>query len=94
MAQHERSLLKDLPTIQRYGLAVVSVSDTGIGLPEHHADPIFIAFLTTKHQGIGMGLSISRSIVEMQGGRLWAEEYAGGGAIFSSSLPAAGDAVI
>ena len=73
---------------------LVSVSDTGVGLPEQQADQIFNAFFTTKRQGIGMGLSISRSIVEMHGGRLWVEKNAGGGAIFSFTLPAAGDSVI
>jgi C4-dicarboxylate-specific signal transduction histidine kinase len=73
---------------------LVSVSDTGVGLPEQQADQIFNAFFTTKRQGIGMGLSISRSIVESHGGRLWAEKNAGGGAIFLFSLPAAGDTVI
>jgi PAS domain S-box-containing protein len=73
---------------------LVSVSDTGVGLPEQQADQIFNAFFTTKRQGIGMGLSISRSIVELHGGRLWAEKNAGGGAIFLFSLPAAGDSVI
>jgi signal transduction histidine kinase len=73
---------------------LVSVSDTGVGLPEQQSDQIFNAFFTTKRQGIGMGLSISRSIVESHGGRLWAEKNAGGGAIFLFSLPAAGDTVI
>src|SRR2546428_10856056 len=50
---------------------LVSVSDTGIGLPPQ-ADQIFNAFFTTKPHGTGMGLSISRSIVESHGGRLWA----------------------
>ncbi|HET6142319.1 MAG TPA: ATP-binding protein [Candidatus Acidoferrales bacterium] len=73
---------------------LVSVSDTGVGLPEQNADQIFNAFFTTKAQGIGMGLSISRSIVEMHGGRLWAEKNAAGGAIFLFTLPAACDTVI
>ena len=73
---------------------LVSVSDTGVGLPEQQADQIFNAFFTTKRQGIGMGLSISRSIVEIHGGRLWAEKNAGVGAIFLFSLPAAGDTVL
>jgi signal transduction histidine kinase len=73
---------------------LVSVSDTGVGLPEQNADQIFNAFFTTKPQGIGMGLSITRSIVEIHGGRLWAEKNAGGGAIFLFTLPAACDTVI
>ena len=73
---------------------LVSVSDSGVGLPEQQSDRIFNAFFTTKRQGIGMGLSISRSIVELHGGRLWAEKNTGCGAIFLFSLPAAGDTVI
>ena len=63
-------------------------------LPEQQSDQIFNAFFTTKRQGIGMGLSISRSIVELHGGRLWAEKNTGCGAIFLFSLQAAGDTVI
>ena len=63
-------------------------------LSEQQSDQIFNAFFTTKRQGIGMGLSISRSIVELHGGRLWAEKNTGCGAIFLFSLPAAGDTVI
>jgi signal transduction histidine kinase len=51
---------------------LVSVSDTGVGLPPQQADQIFNAFFTTKPHGTGMGLRISRSIVESHGGRLWA----------------------
>ena len=51
---------------------LISVSDTGVGLPSQHADQIFNAFFTTKPHGTGMGLRISRSIVESHGGRLWA----------------------
>jgi PAS domain S-box-containing protein len=66
---------------------VVSVSDTGVGLPSQQADQIFSAFFTTKVHGIGMGLSISRSIVESHGGRLWAAANSPRGAIFFLSLP-------
>jgi C4-dicarboxylate-specific signal transduction histidine kinase len=66
---------------------LVSVSDTGVGLPVQQADQIFKAFFTTKPQGTGMGLSISRSIVETHGGRLWASENSPRGASFSFSLP-------
>jgi PAS domain S-box-containing protein len=65
---------------------LVSVSDTGVGLPQQ-ADHIFKAFFTTKDHGIGMGLSISRSIVESHGGRLWAADYTSPGASFSLTLP-------
>jgi signal transduction histidine kinase len=66
---------------------LVSVSDTGVGLPPHEPDKIFKAFFTTKRQGIGMGLSISRSIVESHDGRLWATDNVPRGARFCFTLP-------
>ena len=64
-----------------------SVSDTGMGLPLHQADEIFNAFFTTKTHGTGMGLRISRSIVESHGGRLWAAGNFPRGASFCFTLP-------
>jgi signal transduction histidine kinase len=64
-----------------------SVSDTGVGLPMEKMDLIFSAFYTTKPQGSGMGLAISRSIVESHGGRLWATSNGQQGAIFQFTLP-------
>jgi PAS domain S-box-containing protein len=64
-----------------------SVSDTGVGLPTEKMDQIFSAFFTTKPQGSGMGLAISRSIVESHGGRLWAAANDGRGATFYFTLP-------
>jgi PAS domain S-box-containing protein len=69
------------------GHLLISVSDTGVGLPPQQADQIFNAFYTTKFHGIGMGLSISRTIVESHGGRLWATANSGQGATFSLTLP-------
>jgi C4-dicarboxylate-specific signal transduction histidine kinase len=66
---------------------MVSVNDTGVGLPSHHADQIFNAFFTTKPHGTGMGLRISRSIAESHGGRLWATENSPRGASFHLTLP-------
>jgi signal transduction histidine kinase len=66
---------------------MVSVSDTGMGLPAQQADQIFTAFFTTKPHGTGMGLSISRSIIESHGGRLWAGDNSPRGAIFCLTLP-------
>ena len=68
------------------GQLAVSVSDSGIGLPQEQADRIFETFFTTKSQGTGMGLSISRTIVESHGGRLWATANPGRGATFQFTL--------
>jgi C4-dicarboxylate-specific signal transduction histidine kinase len=66
---------------------LISVSDTGVGLPTGKADQIFNAFFTTKPEGTGMGLAISRSILEAHGGRLWATPGTGRGASFHFTLP-------
>src|SRR6202020_407508 len=71
------------------GHVLISVSDTGAGLPAGRADEIFNAFFTTKPQGSGMGLAISKSIVESHGGRIWANGEGGRGATFHFTLPAA-----
>ncbi len=65
----------------------VSVSDTGSGIPESSLKGIFDSFVTTKQQGTGLGLSIARTIVENLGGRIWAENRQGGGAVFRFELP-------
>ncbi len=70
---------------------MVSVSDTGVGLPAQQADQIFSAFFTTKPDGTGMGLRISRSIVESHGGRLWATGNSPRGATFQLTLPSKTD---
>jgi signal transduction histidine kinase len=64
----------------------VSVSDTAVGLPPQQADQVFNAFYTTKPHGTGMGLRISRSIVESHGGRLWAADSSPRGASFHFAL--------
>ena len=66
---------------------MISVSDTGMGLPTQQTNQIFDAFFTTKINGTGMGLSISRSIIESHGGRLWAENNSPRGARFCFTLP-------
>jgi C4-dicarboxylate-specific signal transduction histidine kinase len=66
---------------------IFAVSDTGVGLPQQQMNKIFDAFYTTKAHGIGMGLRISRSIVESHGGRLWAAENSPQGASFYFTLP-------
>jgi signal transduction histidine kinase len=70
-----------------HGQLLISVSDSGTGLPDDKAEGIFDAFFTTKPQGTGMGLSISRRIIESHGGRLWASPNTGRGAIFQFTLP-------
>jgi len=67
---------------------MVSISDTGVGLPAQQAEQIFDAFFTTKPHGTGMGLRISRSIIESHGGRLWAADNTPRGASFCFTLPA------
>jgi len=66
---------------------LVSVNDTGIGLPRKQMEKIFNAFFTTKPHGTGMGLRISRSIIESHGGKLWAADNSPRGASFNFTLP-------
>ena len=70
---------------------LVSVQDAGTGFKAEQTNRLFEAFYTTKPQGMGMGLAISRSIIEAHGGRLWAEPNQGPGATFLFSLPSAGN---
>jgi PAS domain S-box-containing protein len=70
------------------GQVLILVSDTGVGLPPQKEEQIFDAFFTTKPHGTGMGLRISRSIIESHGGRLWAAGASGRGATFQFTLPA------
>ncbi|HUC30159.1 MAG TPA: PAS domain-containing protein, partial [Candidatus Acidoferrum sp.] len=69
------------------GQLLISISDTGVGLPAENTERIFDAFHTTKPQGTGMGLAITRSIVESHGGRVWATRNEGSGATFHFTLP-------
>jgi PAS domain S-box-containing protein len=66
---------------------VLSVHDVGAGIGVDDAEAVFQPFFTTKSNGMGIGLSVSRSIIESHGGRLWAEPNADGGATFSFSIP-------
>jgi C4-dicarboxylate-specific signal transduction histidine kinase len=72
---------------------VVSISDTGVGVRDSPIDKLFEPFFTTKAAGMGMGLSVSRAIVERHGGRLWASVNRGAGTTFTFSLPATGAAI-
>jgi signal transduction histidine kinase len=69
---------------------LISVTDTGMGLPVGELEQIFKAFFTTKPQGTGLGLAITRSIVESHGGRLWATANSGPGTTFWFTLPQQG----
>jgi len=70
------------------GMAVVGVSDTGSGISDEIASQLFQPFMTTKRHGMGVGLSISRTIIEGHGGRIWAEPNPGGGTVFRFTLRA------
>jgi C4-dicarboxylate-specific signal transduction histidine kinase len=72
---------------QQAGQILVSIQDSGVGVDPDVMERLFEPFFTTRSQGIGMGLPISRSIVEAHGGRLWAESTAGQGSVFQFTLP-------
>jgi signal transduction histidine kinase len=85
---HERPRLLQVKTEREEGNRVrVRVRDVGVGLPPESRDSLFDAFYTTKSGGMGIGLFVSRSIVESHQGRLWAEPNDGPGATFSFSIP-------
>jgi PAS domain S-box-containing protein len=91
-AMHEMNAARDLTIKSQRNpedQLLVSVSDNGVGLPPQHADKIFDAFFTTKSQGTGMGLPISRSIIESHGGSLWASPNSERGTTFQFTLPSA-----
>ena len=89
MAGAERRELGVTTTLRRPDLVEFAVADSGSGIDPEVAERIFDPFVTTKRWGMGMGLSICRSIVELHGGRLEFEPNPGGGALFRFSLPAA-----
>jgi two-component system sensor kinase FixL len=66
----------------------ISVSDTGTGIASEVAPQLFQPFITTKRHGMGLGLSISRTIIEAHGGRIWIEPNPAGGTIFRFTLRA------
>jgi C4-dicarboxylate-specific signal transduction histidine kinase len=70
------------------GLLLTSIADQGSGIPSDAADRLFKPFFTTKSQGLGLGLSICRSIIDAHGGRLWADNNADHVATFTFALPA------
>jgi steroid delta-isomerase-like uncharacterized protein len=86
-AMSERGGELKIGTRREGGEVMVSVSDTGVGIPAEKMEQIFNAFFTTKAGGTGMGLAISSTIIESHGGRLWATVNPGGGATFHFTLP-------
>jgi signal transduction histidine kinase len=70
------------------GLLLTSIADRGNGIPPDAADRLFEPFFTTKPEGLGLGLSICRSIIAAHGGRLWADNNPDEGATFTFALPA------
>jgi PAS domain S-box-containing protein len=77
-------------TMRVEDLVEVAVSDVGPGISPDEVEMVFQPFFTTKPRGMGMGLSIARTIVEAHGGQIWAENKAGGGAVFHVRLPVSG----
>jgi two-component system sensor kinase FixL len=87
MAASERKDM-EVRAVATGGSVEISVSDTGEGLAPHVAERLFQPFTSTKNQGMGLGLSVCRAIVEAHEGRIWCEPNAGGGTIFRFTLPA------
>jgi two-component system sensor kinase FixL len=94
MAEHPRRDLLVSTAVVDDEMALVSVADTGPGIDEAAAARLFQPFVTTKPSGMGVGLSISRTIVESHGGRIWTEPNPGGGAIFRFTLRLAPDSAL
>lgn len=94
MAEHPRREMTIATSLAEDGMAMITVSDTGPGVDEAAAARLFQPFVTTKPSGMGVGLSISRTIVEAHGGRIWTEPNPGGGAIFRFTLRLAPEAAL
>jgi signal transduction histidine kinase len=87
--ERRRELLVECQKHELNGV-LIAVKDSGTGLDSESLSRVFDAFYTTKPDGMGMGLAISRSIIEAHGGRLWATHNVPNGAIFQFTLPAFG----
>jgi signal transduction histidine kinase len=79
----------DMGEVRDHAAVLVAMHDSGPGIAPEHLDRVFNSFYTTKPGGTGMGLSICRSIIDVHGGRLWAEANEPCGTIFQFTLPAA-----
>jgi signal transduction histidine kinase len=79
-----------ISTEQDHTGVIVAVRDSGPGIDPAHLERVFEAFYTTKSSGIGMGLSICRSIIDGHGGRLWVDANEPRGAVFQFTLPGTG----
>jgi C4-dicarboxylate-specific signal transduction histidine kinase len=84
---HAERMLTVFTALDGDGRLLASIADRGSGIPPEAADRLFEPFFTTKPQGLGLGLSICRSIIVAHGGRLWADNNADGGATFTLALP-------
>ncbi|MFZ5746537.1 MAG: PAS domain-containing sensor histidine kinase [Pseudomonadota bacterium] len=90
MAESQRRELTVTVAPEQGAMALVVVADTGPGIRPDITDQLFQPFVTTKRTGMGVGLSICRTIVEAHGGRIWAEANEGGGAVFRFTIPSVG----
>ncbi|MBI3676008.1 MAG: PAS domain S-box protein [Proteobacteria bacterium] len=89
MQESERRELHVSTRLSESGFIEIAVADTGSGMPQEVAERLFQPFVTTKAKGMGVGLTICRSIVEAHGGRLWMTPHEGGGTVFRFLLPTA-----
>ena len=87
MASLPRRELHLSTRLTEYGNILVTVSDTGKGIPAAELDQVFNPFQTSKQNGLGLGLAICRSLVESYGGRIWAEQNGDAGVEFNFTLP-------
>jgi two-component system sensor kinase FixL len=89
MEESQRRELHIYTSMAEDNMVMISVTDTGTGISDEVAALLFQPFVTTKRHGMGVGLSISRTIIEAHGGRIWIEPNSGGGTVFHLTLPAA-----
>jgi two-component system sensor kinase FixL len=91
MDETERKELTVSSSAGADGMVTLAVADTGTGIAPEAVERLFQPFMTTKPTGLGVGLSISRTIVEAHGGRIWAEPAQGGGTVFRFTIPLAAE---